>query len=125
MHGPWAVGPPQGLGRGRRIISTPPPTPTPTTPPRRQGPGRIPSSRSGEILDLSKDTFHHPAVRAPWCELSPPLAGWGSFDVLREGGGLRNGAGGGAAYERIHDDGGGGAGKGAGATAINIGSGRK
>lgn len=87
-----------------------------------QGPGRIPSSHSGEILDLSKDTFHHPAVRAPWCELSPPLAGFGSFEILRDGG-LRNG-GSGAAYERIQE-GGGGDNKGGGATAINIGPGRK
>lgn len=88
-----------------------------------QGPGRVPSSRSGEILDLSKDTFHHPAVRAPWCELSPPMAGWGSFEVLREGssGGLRTPGG---AYERLREDG--LAAKGAGgATAIQIGSGRK
>jgi hypothetical protein len=93
----------------------PPTTPTPTprnkqtNKPTKQGPGRIPASRSGEILDLSKDTFHHPAVREPWCELSPPLAGWGAVDALRGGGGGGGGDGSGAlkvggAYERIRDD---------------------
>ncbi len=75
-----------------------------------QGPGRIPSSRSGEILDLSKDTFHHPAVREPWCELSPPLMGLGSFDILRD----RSLPG---AYERVKDKGGAG---GDATTAIHI-----
>lgn len=50
----------------------------PTSP---QGPGQVPSSRSGEILDLSKDTFHHPAVRAPWCELTLPRSSLGSIDL--------------------------------------------
>jgi hypothetical protein len=38
-----------------------------------QGPNKAPTTQSGEVLDLQKDTYHHPAVRAPWCELSRPL----------------------------------------------------
>lgn len=50
-----------------------------------RGPGKVPSSRTGEILDLGKDTFHHPAVRAPWCETSqnvPRASGGNSFDIM-------------------------------------------
>eukprot|EP00624_Nannochloropsis_granulata_P001554 evm.model.NODE_17682_length_3311_cov_23.115374.1 len=50
-----------------------------------RGPGKVPSSRTGEILDLAKDTFHHPAVRAPWCETSqnvPRASGGNSFDIM-------------------------------------------
>lgn len=80
-------------------------------------------------MDLSKDTFHHPAVRAPWCELTPPLTGRGSFDLLRvgvagSGGSLRT-PGGTGAYERVPDEGGKGGPPGGDATAIQIGTGRK
>lgn len=38
-----------------------------------QGPSGVAVTRGGEILDLSRDTYQHPAVRAPVCEISRPI----------------------------------------------------
>lgn len=65
-----------------------------------RGPGKVPSSRTGEILDLGKDTFHHPAVRAPWCEITqnvPRASGGNSFDIMM----LQGRAGIGNIYDRL------------------------
>ncbi len=89
-----------------------------------RGPGKVPSSRSGEILDLAKDTFHHPAVRAPWCESSFPT-GRNSFDLVMLQGAARAGTGGGGGgpfsnYNRLETTE-----KASGADGFELGGGRK
>lgn len=32
----------------------------------------MPATPSGELLDLARDTYHHPAIRTPWAELPRP-----------------------------------------------------
>jgi len=57
----------------------------------------VATSSKGEILDLSRDTYQHPSVRAPVCEVSRPLPRE-SFDL---GSSSTNGGGGGGAVDSV------------------------